>query len=686
MLLSYNWLRDLTGTRLSPEEIRERLTNVGLAIDAVEQRGDDFVLDVEVPSNRGDCLSHVGLAREVAVIEKSQVSSPKSQVSKTGGKTSDLSSVEILDPDLCPRYAARIVRGARIAPSPEWLTTKLEAIGQRPINNVADITNYVLHEMGQPLHAFDLAKLEEKRIVVRRARRGETIKTLDGVERKLDEQMLVIADAKRAVAVAGVMGGEDSEISNTTTDILIESAYFNPASVRRTAKLLGLNTEASHRFERGIDPEGVIRAQERCVGLICELAGGTATEDALDVYPQPFKARDATLRPPRVEAITSLRVETEEMRRILTALGFELKEQDGASLRFTVPSWRHDVTIEEDLVEEVARHTGYDQIQTALPSASSAGEYHSTESRKRALRLLLAARSYDEAIGFSFIERTDDFEVLPALSATGGASVVLTNPIIEEASQMRQTLLPGLLKSVQHNINHGNRNVCLFEIGRVFAAQQQRELPTEREALALVATGGVMLEDRAESDRELDFYDLKGALEASIEAINLPPLDFAASEPKHLRAGQAAVIRMGSSTVGSIGRLSEAVAGEYKLRQPVFVAEVDLTALLELKELPVLYSPLPRFPSIVRDVSLLVARKFTARELIRAVSEQQPRHFVKTEFVGTYEGAGIPDDKRSVTIRIEYRADDGTLRDEEVDEIHWPVIEALKQKFGAEVR
>jgi phenylalanyl-tRNA synthetase beta chain len=686
MLLSYNWLRDLTGTRLSPEEIRERLTNVGLAIDAVEQRGDDFVLDVEVPSNRGDCLSHVGLAREVAVIEKSLVSSPKSQVSKTGGKTSDLSSVEILDPDLCPRYAARIVRGARIAPSPEWLTTKLEAIGQRPINNVADITNYVLHEMGQPLHAFDLAKLEEKRIVVRRARRGETIKTLDGVERKLDEQMLVIADAKRAVAVAGVMGGEDSEISNTTTDILIESAYFNPASVRRTAKLLGLNTEASHRFERGIDPEGVIRAQERCVGLICELAGGTATEDALDVYPQPFKARDATLRPPRVEAITSLRVETEEMRRILTALGFELKEQDGASLRFTVPSWRHDVTIEEDLVEEVARHTGYDQIQTALPSASSAGEYHSTESRKRALRLLLAARSYDEAIGFSFIERTDDFEVLPALSATGGASVVLTNPIIEEASQMRQTLLPGLLKSVQHNINHGNRNVCLFEIGRVFAAQQQRELPTEREALALVATGGVMLEDRAESDRELDFYDLKGALEASIEAINLPPLDFAASEPKHLRAGQAAVIRMGSSTVGSIGRLSEAVAGEYKLRQPVFVAEVDLTALLELKELPVLYSPLPRFPSIVRDVSLLVARKFTARELIRAVSEQQPRHFVKTEFVGTYEGAGIPDDKRSVTIRIEYRADDGTLRDEEVDEIHWPVIEALKQKFGAEVR
>src|ERR1043165_1319239 len=376
MLVSYNWLRELTGTELSPEEIRERLTNVGLPVDAVETRGDDFVLDVELPSNRGDCLSHLGIAREVAVIEKSEVSSPKSQVSKTDGLAADFTSVVIEDPDLCPRYAARIVRGAKIAPSPGWLTKKLEVIGQRPINNVADITNYVLHELGQPLHAFDLAKLEGQRIVVRRAHRGETIKTLDGVDRKLDEQMLVIADAKRAVAVAGVMGGEDSEISNATNDILIESAYFNPASVRRTAKLLGLNTEASYRFERGTDPEGVLHTQERCMALICELTGGTATVDALDAYPQPFRTRDVTLRPPRVAAITSLKVETEEMLRILTALGFELQERDGASLRLAIPSWRHDVAIEEDLVEEIARHTGYDRIQNALPSVSSAGEYH----------------------------------------------------------------------------------------------------------------------------------------------------------------------------------------------------------------------------------------------------------------------------------------------------------------------
>src|SRR5216684_3832598 len=328
MLISYNWQRELTGTKLDPPEVRERLTNVGLAVDAVEERDGDYVLDIEVPSNRGDCLSHIGIARELAVIEKSQVSDLKSQIHGTQGKTSGLAGVEIRDPDLCPRYAARVIRGVKIASSPEWLVKRLEVLGQRPINNVADITNYVLHEFGQPLHAFDLAKLGQQRIVVRRATNGEVIKTLDGVERKLYSDLLVIADATRPVAVAGVMGGEDSEISNATQDVLIESAWFNPASVRRTAKLLGLHTEASHRFERGVDPEGVLSAQERCVSLICEIAGGVATEDVLDVYPSPFRAKSVGLRPERVAAITGVEVPRADMLRILTGLGFELREDN----------------------------------------------------------------------------------------------------------------------------------------------------------------------------------------------------------------------------------------------------------------------------------------------------------------------------------------------------------------------
>jgi len=667
--------------------VRERLTNVGLAVDAVEERDGDYVLDVEVPSNRGDCLSHVGIARELAVIEESTVETPKSKIQSANGRTSDFASVEIRDPDLCPRYAARIVRNVKIAPSPEWLRKRLEVLGQRPINNVADITNYVLHELGQPLHAFDLAKLTENRIVVRRAEKDETITTLDGVERSLDKEMLVIADAKRPVAVAGVMGGEDSEISNTTTDVLIESAYFDPASVRRTAKLLGLHTEASHRFERGTDPEGVLQAQERCVALICEIAGGVATEDALDVYAIRKDEKIISLRPERVEAISSLSVSTAEMIRILKSLGFDLSEEATSKLTFTVPSWRHDVAIEEDLIEEVARHTGFERIGTELPPSSLSGEYYSTERRKRALRRSLSALGFDEAINLSFIELTNAFELIPEF---GGLSednlVTLTNPIVEEASRMRQTLLPGLLNSIRHNINHGIRDVSLFELGRLFAVNEPGQLPREREALALAATGGMVKADRVQAKRELDFFDLKGALEAGVASMNLPPLDFAAAEAAHLQPGQAAGISLNGVPVGSIGRLAEIIAGQYKLRQPIFIAEVDLTALLEVEERPVLYSPLPRFPSILRDVSLLLDRKITVAELLRAVNDRKVEHFVNAGFVGTYEGEGISDGKRSVTLRFEYRAEDRTLRDEEADELHWPLVKALQEKFSAEVR
>lgn len=687
MLISYKWLRELTGTKLEPQEVRDRLTNVGLAVDAIEQRGDDFVIDVEVPSNRGDCLSHIGVAREVATIEKSQVSAPKSQIANPKGNASEFASVEILDPDLCPRYAGRVVRGVRIAPSPEWLVKKLESIGQRPINNVADITNYVLHEYGQPLHAFDLARLAQNSIIVRRAKSGESLKTLDGVERKLDAEMLVIADAQRPVAVAGVMGGEDSEISNETTDVLIESAYFDPSSVRRTSRLLGLHTEASHRFERGTDAGGVLRAQERCVALICELAGGVATEDALDVYPKPGQSKVVALRLPRVETITSLKVSADEALRILTALGFELRASDGDRFEFAVPSWRHDVSIEEDLVEEVARHTGYNQITTALPPASLAGEYHSTENRKRALRNTMSAHGYCEAISLSFVEPANEFDLIPKFGERAGApAVVLINPIIDEAAQMRQTLAPGLLKAIQHNINHGSRDVCLFELGRVFAAMEASDLPNEREAFAIAASGGALEANRAQADRELDFFDVKGVLEAATDAMNLAPLRFEQAEIKHLRPGQSAQIFSQGMPIGSVGRLAETAAANYKFRQAVYVAEIDLTALLAQPEQPVLYSPLPRFPSIVRDVSLLVDRKLSLAEILQAIDAQKAAHFLSAQFVGTYEGNGIAENKRSVTIRFEYRAEDRTLRDDEVDASHWPLVESLKQRFSAEVR
>lgn len=685
MLISHSWLKELTDTKLSAHEVRERLTMVGLAIDAVESHGDDSVLDVEVPSNRPDCLSHVGVAREVSVIEKGELRLPAARSVKMDGRSEELTSVEIKDPELCPRYAARLVRGVKIGPSPEWLAKRLETIGQRPINNAADITNYVLHELGQPLHAFDFQKLGGRRIVVRRAAAGEKLRTLDGAERVLADDMLVIADAEKAVALAGIMGGEESEISTSTTDVLIESAYFDPSSIRRTARRLGMDTEASRRFERGADRENVLRAQQRCVELICELAGGVATEDTIDVYPQPFAPRVVEFRPQRVKELTSLEVEHDEMVRILIGLGFKSDYIPLERFTVAVPSWRIDVEQEEDLVEEVARHSGYEKIASDLPSSNIPGEYQPSEMKQRSLRRVLNGYGYDEAITFSFIGRDEEFEPIPALVNQG--QLELENPIIEGASCMRPTLLAGLLASLRHNLNHGIRDVRLFETGRVFGVSNPGELPQEPLALAMIATGAAVEENKAQAERELDFYDLKGALEAAVDAMNLSPLVFSATAAKHLRAGQAALIeRADGVAIGTIGRLSEPVAAAYKFRQPVYVMELDLGSLISGPATVTQYTPLPRYPSVMRDISLLLNRAVPLDEILSAVKSQEVADCRNVMLVGTFAGANIPANKRSVTLRLEYRSDERTLRDEEVEERHAQLTSSLLQTFAAEQR
>ena len=687
MLISYNWLRELADTKLTPVELRERLTMVGLAIDAVDSHETDQVLDVEVPSNRPDCLSHVGIAREVSVIESSQLHLPEDKPLKSEGRAEAITSVEILDPDLCPRYAARVIRGVKIGPSPRWLADRLEAIGQRPINNVADITNYVLHEVGQPLHAFDFNKLDGRRIVVRRAKSGEKLTTLDGVTRTLTSEMLVIADGEKPVALAGIMGGEDSEISTATQDVLIESAYFNPDSVRKTARALAMDTEASRRFERGADRANVLRAQDRCVQLICEIAGGVASENAIDVYPGPVSALVIGCRPARVRALTALEVPGSEIKRILGGLGFQEAGQENSAINFVVPSWRVDVEQEEDLVEEVARHIGYDKIASELPSTNLPGEYQPQEMKRRLLRRTLNGFGFDEAITFSFIERNDDFELIPAFTdkRISDQQPVLRNPIIEEASNMRPTLLPGLMTSLRHNFNRGIRSVTLFEIGRIFAVFPEDQLPVEHDAIALVSTGTVTEGDRAQGGREVDFFDLKGALESAVAAMNLGPLVFRSAEVQHLQRGQAAsIILSDGQKLGTMGRLSDTLNAAYKFRQPVYVAELDLTTLLNSIEKVVQYRPLARYPSVMRDVTLLVPRNVTLDELLKEIERQAVEDCQGAKLVGTYEGPGVPEDRRSVTLRIEYRSDDKTLRDEEVEDGQRILVAALCQAFNAQ--
>lgn len=730
MKISYQWLRDFVETDLKPRELAERLTNAGLAVDAVhETAGDDFVLEFDLTSNRPDCLSHLGIAREVATLERKELKTPNLRASNVAGSAKDLAAVEILDEKLCPRYAARVVCGVKIAPSPAWLQECLQAIGLRPINNVADITNYVMFELGQPLHAFDLGKLTEKRIIVRRAKAGEKIKTLDGNEYELSDEMLVIADAARPVAVAGVMGGEESAVYEETRDVLIESAYFDASSVRRTSKKLNLSSDSSYRFERGVDYEGVRRAQDRAVALICELAGGAATEDAIDVYPRKIASPEVALRFARVAQLTGVEVAREEQTRILRALGFEkTSSDDEARAAFKVPTWRVDVSLEEDLVEEVARIAGYDKIKSELPPSNVAGAYRAGETRRRVAARALAAAGYDEAISFSFIDSTHDreFELLPglieremrermssdreigehALSSSAGKNatndvdennqspfVTLTNPIIEGAARMRPTLLAGLLDAVRRNFNHGVRDVRLFEMGRVFARQNgaangnDSARPREIESLALVATGADTMRGAASVGRDLDFYDLKGALDAAVRAMNLPELGYAPhDEAKHLRAGQSAQVSLEGTKIGALGRLSDELAAVYKFRQPVFVAEINLGALLAAPEEPPRYAPLPRFPSVVRDVSVLAPRRVTFDEMRRAALALELPECRAVEFVDVYEGANLPEGFRSVTLRVEYRADERTLRDEEVDAMHAKIVEELERACGAKLR
>ena len=687
MYTSYKWLQELTGTKSTAQQLQERLTMVGLAIDAVESNTSDSVLDVEVPSNRPDCLSHIGIAREITASESGQLRLPEITTPKTEGRAEEFTSVEIKDPDLCPRYAARLVRGVKIGPSPDWLVKRLEAIGQRSINNVADITNYVLHEVGQPLHAFDFAHLRDKKIIVRRATAGEKLKTLDGVERELQPDMLVIADAERPVALAGIMGGEESEISSTTTEVLIESAYFDPNSVRLTARALGMDTEASRRFERGADCEGVLRAQDRCVQLICEIAGGVATENAIDVYPNPVVPRVITVRTKRVEDLTSLKVETRDVDRILTGLGFEKKNESDDALTFAVPSWRVDVEQEEDLVEEVARHTGYQNIKSELPPSNMSGEYQPTEVKQRLLRRTLNDFGYDEAINFSFIHKQEGIDLIPVFAARQGEDVEVSNPIIEGAAFMRPTLISGLLDSLKHNLNHGIRDVRLFEIGRVFGGSHGGDLPEERLALGMIATGGATDENVAQAPRELDLFDLKGAFEAALDSMNISPLTFKNSSAAHLRMGQAGEILLSNGTaIGTFGRLAENVASSYKFRQPVYVLEMDLSALFAVPEKTVQYSRLPKYPSVVRDLTLLLSRDVTFAALTKAVTDQNVADCRNVNLVGTYDGPNIPPGKRSITLRIEYRSDDRTLRDDEVEERHGALTSSLLNQFGAEQR
>jgi phenylalanyl-tRNA synthetase beta chain len=683
MKISYNWLGELVTLTLKPKDLAERLTMAGLAVEGIEPVRDDHILDFDLTSNRPDALCHLGIAREAALVCGTSLTIRALKLNESSESAESTATVEILDPDLCPRYAARIVRGVKVGPSPKWLAERLESIGQRPVNNIADITNYVMFEMNQPTHAFDLHLLHGRKIIVRRPRSGEQITTLDGSVRQLTSEMLVIADSDRPVAIAGVMGGADTEINEKTKDVLIESAYFNPASIRHTARALAMDTEASYRFARGADPEAQVKAADRVAELIAETAGGQVLQGVIDAHPVSATRNRVTLRESRIERLTGLKVTIDQAAEILQKLGFDVQffAPDVAKLSAAPPSFRIDVSREEDLVEEVARHVGYDQVAVTLPEWGGAGSYLTGDKQRRNVRRALIALGFDEAYSFSFVSGERD-----ELFREGKRSAAkLSNPIDMNQSEMRSSLLTGLLDAVQHNFNQGTRDAKLFEIGRVFEPSVNDERPIEREVLAMVMTGQVLPDDWRDS-KQVDIYDLKGAVEMAMSTLNISGFTINRASVEYLHPGQSGVLNKDGDEIARFGRLHPRVASFYKFRQPVFIGELEFGRLLRLPPDRVRYSALARFPAASRDVSALVPDTVMWGDIESAVRDLGIPEIVSVRVFDTYKGKEMPEGFHSLAFRVTYRGKGRTLTDDELTGMHERIRKLLETRFGAQLR
>jgi phenylalanyl-tRNA synthetase beta chain len=648
---------------------------------------DDPVIEVEVTPNRPDCLSILGIAREVAALTGGRLIPPPAGPPESDPPASALASVRVDDAELCPRFCARVVLDVAVGPSPAWLAQRLRAAGLRPINNVVDVTNYVMWELGHPLHAFDHALLREQRIVVRRARPGEALVTLDGQGRTLADSMLVIADAERAVSVAGVMGGANSEVGPRTRTVLLEAAYFKPGSIRRTARALGLSTEASYRFERGADIEGPPPALDRAARLIAELTGGRVARGRLDVYPAPRPPRRLPLRLSRVERILGVCPPGPVVRGILDRLGFPIAERDGV-FAVDVPSFRRDVALEDDLVEEIARVWGYSEIPSTLPSGTLA-----LTRRPRALvaqdavRGALVAAGCHEAVTISLLDPARLRHL--GMAPDDPRVVALQNPLAADRSVMRPTLLFGLLEAIQTNVRRQSPDVRLFEIGRVFAAQGAGKLALEETRVAIALTGLRAPRAWFAGKARADVWDAKGAVETVVEALGrgevaVAPLDPGAAP--YLEEGRGATVVVQGSPVGVAGELHPAVQRAFDLPAPVFFAELSLDRLEALPARPVAHRPLPRFPAVQRDLAVVVGTGVPAALVTEAIRAIPNPHLKRVTLFDVYTGAQVGAGRKSLAYSLLYQADDRTLTDAEVNAMHGEVVERLRRSLGAEVR
>lgn len=687
MKVLVSWLRELVDIPVPAQTLARDLHMAGFEVASVEPvpavaGTEDAVIDFEITANRPDCLSMIGLAREAATLYRSALRVPNgTDLGKADPASAGPVRVTIEDPARCPRYCAAVA-DVTIGPSPEWLASRLAAAGVRSISNIVDITNYVLLELGHPLHAFDLDRLAGPELRIRTARRGEALTTLDGQKRTLDEEMLVIADADRAQALGGVMGGGDSEVGASTKTIVLESAWFLPTSIRRTGKRLGLSTEASYRFERGADIHAAPIALARACALIEQIGAGTVRPGWVDAYLQPRAMPVVSLTLARVKQVLGIEMTEADVARILTSLGFGVAAAGPGAWTVQVPGWRVDVTRDIDLVEELARHHGYDRLPATFPPLASVPTAPAPRLElDRAARRLATSAGFNESVTFSFIPEK------AAREFAGDAPVVaITNPLSESFAVLRPSLLPGLVDSIAHNRRHGQRDVRLFELGTRFLSDGG-----ESRALALAMTGAAVGDHWSGRGRLVDFFDAKGVVEAIAGALGLA-VQFTATEQRFLAPGRSAEVfaRTPDGTlrrVGVLGQLLPALADarDIPVQDEVYVAELDLDAASDLVSIldVTRTQSLPRYPSIVRDLSILVDDTLLAADVRGTIQSAAPTTLVRVAEFDRYQGKGIPDGKVSLSYRLTFQAPDRTLTDAEADAAMTAIVELLATRHGA---
>ncbi len=673
-----------------------------MVVDSVEGSGEDITFEIDVPTNRPDAMNIRGIAREIAAATGATLHALPAGAAERSSEPPADAQVEIADGDLCGRYCARVIRGVSVGPSPEWLVRRLRNAGLNVLNNLVDVTNYVLWELGHPLHAFDLACLQGRRIVVRRARPGEKLTTLDGIERALDPEMLVIADARRPVALAGIIGGANSMISASTTEVLLESAWFSPASVRRTRRRLGLSTDASYRFERGADREAAAVAIDRAATLISELAGGRVAPGLLDVQGSPPPApRRIPLRLERARTLLGMEVKLAAAREALEALGFEVSAREVA-LDVTPPSWRQDVLGEADLVEEVGRIIGYEGIPEHHPALPGYGALNrSAHAREDELRASLLASGFTEVMSLPFVAADED-----AVGRLDGRETLrLTNPMAEGQECLRSTLLPGLVRILKNNLRHGVRDAAVFEIGRAFHRPASGEphpagaliseatppghsgYPGRLEPLlcGLAVTGLARERHWSEPPREATLHDLKGAVEEAAGRLGISLSFTPLTSPVFLQ-GTGIEVRSEGRPMGRMGEVSAAAAGSFGLKARVHFAELSLSDLLALQGSPPRFTPLPRFPSASRDLALVVPHGVLWRDIEEEIRTSGGRIVSKVQLFDRYTGGSIGEGRLSLAVSIVFQDPERTLSAEDVQSAEQAVLAALRARLGITLR